>query len=293
MTTNGEISTLTKLMALIDGSIYAQSVCDHAAWVATRGPMAVEVFHVLGRRDVASAPVNLSGSIGLGARTALLEELVELDAQKAKLAHKRGRILLDEARASLEAAGVSEVATRLRNEDIVETVQSFEGEAEIIVIGKRGEAADFAKLHLGSNLERVVRASHRPVLVASRAFQPIKRLMIAFDGGPSALKAVAYVAASPIFNGVACHLLSVGAATAEMQASIETAAVLLRTAGREAVCEILPGHADEVISKAIEANEIDLLVMGAFGHSRIRSLIIGSTTTQMIRACKIPVMLFR
>src|SRR3546814_7808794 len=105
-------------MSLIDGSIYAQSVCDHGAWVATRGPMAVEVFHVLGRRDVASAPVNLSGSIGLGARTALLAELVELDAQKAKLAHKRGRIILDEARAALVAAGVSDVATRLRNEDI-------------------------------------------------------------------------------------------------------------------------------------------------------------------------------
>ncbi|MEQ9334216.1 MAG: universal stress protein [Thalassobaculum sp.] len=34
-------------------------------------------------------------------------------------------------------------------------------------------------------------------------------------------------------------------------------------------------------------------MMGAYGHSRIRSLIIGSTTTQMIRSCMIPVMLFR
>ncbi|WP_420851733.1 universal stress protein [Qingshengfaniella alkalisoli] len=28
----------------------------------------------------------------------------------------------------------------------------------------------------------------------------------------------------------------------------------------------------------------DLLVMGAYGHSRIRSLIIGSTTTAMIQS---------
>jgi len=33
--------------------------------------------------------------------------------------------------------------------------------------------------------------------------------------------------------------------------------------------------------------------MGAYGHSRIRSLIIGSTTTEMIRSCKVPVALFR
>jgi len=38
---------------------------------------------------------------------------------------------------------------------------------------------------------------------------------------------------------------------------------------------------------------IDLLLMGAYGHSRIRNLIIGSTTTSMIRSCKIPVLLFR
>jgi nucleotide-binding universal stress UspA family protein len=33
--------------------------------------------------------------------------------------------------------------------------------------------------------------------------------------------------------------------------------------------------------------------MGAYGHSRVRSLIIGSTTTGMVRSCKIPIALCR
>jgi len=33
--------------------------------------------------------------------------------------------------------------------------------------------------------------------------------------------------------------------------------------------------------------------MGAYGHSRIRTLIIGSTPSTMLRLCKIPVMMFR
>lgn len=284
---------MTKLIALIDGSIYAQSVCDHAAWFATRGQMDVEVVHVLGRRDTTSVPVNLSGSIGLGARTALLEELVELDAQKAKLAHKRGRMILDEAKILLLEAGVSNVSTRLRNEDIVETVQTFEDGAEIIVIGKRGDAADFATLHLGSNLERVVRASHHPVLVAARAFKPISHLLIAFDGGASVLKAVEYIATRPFFTGLECRLLSVGPATDEAKAQLDAATERLQAGGLLASAELLQGHADEVIANAVEAGAADLLIMGAYGHSRIRNLIIGSTTTQMIRACKIPVMLFR
>ena len=37
----------------------------------------------------------------------------------------------------------------------------------------------------------------------------------------------------------------------------------------------------------------DLIVMGAYGHSRIRNLIIGSTTTAMVQSCHVPVLLFR
>ena len=164
---------MTKLIALVDGSTYSQSVCDHAAWVARGKNASVEVVHVLGRRE-GVAETNLSGNIGLGARTALLEELAELDATKAKLAQKRGRAILDDAKARIEAAGVKEVSCKLRNGDLVETLLELEKDADLVIVGKRGEAADFAKLHLGSNLERVVRASKKPVLVTSRAFQPIR-----------------------------------------------------------------------------------------------------------------------
>lgn len=284
---------MTKLIALVDGSIYSQSVCDHAAWLATCLQASVEVVHVLGRRDVASTPVNLSGNLDADARDLLLAELAGLDEQKAKLAQRRGRMILDEAKARLIAAGVADVAVRLRNGDIVETVQEFEAGADLVVIGKRGEAADFAKAHLGSNLERVVRSSHRPVLVAARAYKPVKRFLIAFDGGASAMKAVDHVARSPIFQGLECRLLTVGADMPDPRRRLEDAATLLRGAGYTVEPEIMPGQADAVIAKKVISDDIDLLVMGAYGHSRIRNLIIGSTTTEMIRSCRIPVMLFR
>ncbi|MGB3279328.1 MAG: universal stress protein, partial [Pseudorhodobacter sp.] len=47
------------------------------------------------------------------------------------------------------------------------------------------------------------------------------------------------------------------------------------------------------LGKLVEEEGYHMLVMGAYGHSRIRSLIIGSTTTAMIRSCKVPVMLVR
>ena len=63
-----------KILALVDGSAYSESVCHHTAWIAGRLNADVDVMHVLGPRE-GGAPRDLSGAIGLGARSALLEEL--------------------------------------------------------------------------------------------------------------------------------------------------------------------------------------------------------------------------
>lgn len=284
---------MSKIIALVDGSIYAESVCDHAAWIATRTGADVELLHVLGHRRGAGAPNNLSGSIALGARSSLLKDLSDRDVETAKVSQKSGRTILETAKAQLEAAGMQNVTTRLRIGDIVEEVAEYEADSDLILIGKRGEAADFATLDLGSNLERIVRSSHKPVVVAARAFTPVKRFLIAFDGGASSRKAVDHVATSPLFAGLACRLLTVGPDTPEIRDQLARATSTLEAAGHEVSSEIVQGPPDLLIASAVETDDIGLLVMGAYGHSRIRSLIIGSTTAEMIRLCKIPVVLFR
>lgn len=284
---------MTHLIALIDGSVYSHSVCDHAAWVAKRAEASVEVVHVLGRRNVGPDQTDLSGNLKLGARTALLEELAELDAQKAKLAMKHGRLMLEDATARFAEDGVDKVETKLRHGDLVDAVHEFEKDADLIVIGKRGEAADFAKLHLGSNLERVVRGAHKPVLVASRAFKPIEKILIAFDGGPSVMKAIDHISQSKVFAGLACTLLTVGEPGKDAQQSRDDAAAILENAGISVDLADEKGEPEAAIKSRIEADGFDMLVMGAYGHSRIRNLIIGSTTTEMVRSCLVPVLLFR
>jgi len=283
---------MAKIIAFIDGSAYADSVCDHAAWVAQRMTSGIDVIHVLGRREMATTEGNLSGALDVNARDNLLAELSALDEQKAKIAQHKGRIILEHASHRLEAAGIKPVTTKLRIGDFVETMHEFEAGADLIVIGKRGEAADFAKLHLGSNIERVVRASSKPIFVASRAFKPIHRILIAYDGGPSVTRAVTFLAsAHTAFGGLHLSILKVGQCTADASRRVDDAARQLRAAGYTVEASVVPGEPERVISERAEA--FDLLVMGAYGHSRIRNLIIGSTTTEMIRSCKLPVVLFR
>lgn len=283
---------MTRIVALVDGSIYSHSVCNHAAWVAGRCGAAVDLLHVLGRREgpEAADPPN---AIRLGARPALQGELAALDAQRALLVASRGDAILEDARSILEKAGVGEITASLRHGDLVETVAEREPDAAMILIGKRGEAEDFAKGHLGSNIERIVRASHKPVLVASRGFKPIEKVLLAFDGGESAQNAVAHIAQSGLYAGLAVDVISVGPVTAEVRAALAAAQAVLRAAGLTAEVGVIPGQPEIALTKLVEAANFDLVVMGAYGHSRVRSLTIGSTTTEMIRSCKVPVVLVR
>lgn len=282
---------MTKILAFIDGSVYAESICRLSAWAATRMVLPVEVAHVLGRRM--SSAFDLSGSLEVNQRVALLDEYSRLDEQHAKLAQAKGRALLDSAKIMITSSGVEHVETRLRHGDLLEALADLEKDAQIVVIGKRGEAADFAKLHLGSNLERVVRTATKPVLVAARAYMPFDRFLVAFDGGRSASRAVDYVASSGLLKGMKATVLSVGADTAENRTRLDAPVRHLKEAGFEVEGELLQGDPDDVIGSRVESQGIGLLVMGAYGHSRIRSLVIGSTTEAMVRRCKVPVLMFR
>ncbi|MEF2072511.1 universal stress protein [Consotaella aegiceratis] len=284
---------MTKILVCIDGSEYSKSVCDYAAWAAKALSADVLLFHVLGH-EASSAPVNLSGNLDVGERESLLAELAQLDEQNAKLAQKRGRMLLEEATARLKEAGVKGAITiRLRHGDVAETVNETEEFTDLVLVGKRGEGADFAKGHLGSNLERVIRGSDKPVLVTSRAFRPVRKALIAFDGGASVMKAIDYVASQPLLKGVACELVMAGTGSSADRTHMDEALGQLKQAGLDASKVVLPGEPEKVITARIESESIDLLIMGAYGHGRLRSFFIGSTTSEMVRTCKVPVLLFR
>ena len=277
-----------RVVAAIDASAYTGSVCRHAAWAAGRLGAPLSMVHVIDPADRV-APLDLAGNLILGEREALLRELGELDATRAKLAQQHGRLLLQQAR---QLAGVDTADLRLRHGALVDTLVELEDEVRLFVVGKRGEHADFARGHLGREVDRVVRSVHRPLLVASRTFQPIQRVLVAYDGSATTRKALAMVAESPLLRGFDIHLVTVGGGEGS-ERGLGDAARVLDGAGLHATTEVIDGHPDEALAAYVDRQRIDLLVMGAYGHSRIRQLIVGSTTTAVMRNCQVPVLLLR
>ncbi len=282
----------TRVLACIDGSSYTPAVCDAAVWASQRLDAPLKFFHALQRKqEVAST--DLSGSIGLDARESLLEELVSLDEKRNKLAMERGSQLLAIAKDRAKAAGNVSAEGCQRHGGLVETLTELQKGIRLLVLGQRGEAASVASEHLGSHLERVVRAMQRPILVTPAEFRAPKQVMLAFDGSATTRKGVDMVAASPLLRGLPCHLVMVGTDTLEKRASLDQARQILADAGIEAPTAILPGESERVLRQYQQDKGIDLIIMGAYGHSRIRRLLIGSTTTSMLRQSVVPVLLLR
>ena len=289
-----------KVLACLDDSPYAESVCDFGAWSASRLTSPLSFLHVL---ETTSGNVvggrNLSGAIGLGAREDLLEELATLDEQRSRLAMEGGRLLLEAARTRAQrmAPGLEEatqrIETRQRHGELVDALVALEPETRMLVVGKRGAASAGDHGHLGRHLEQVIRTVGRPILVAQQVFAPPKAIMFAWDGSPTARKGVEMVAASPLFRGIPCHLVSVGTDRPEAREGLAQAQRTLEAAGFEAPTALVPGNPDEALPRYQETHGLDLLIMGAYGHSRIRRMILGSTTTAMLRSCRVSVMVLR
>lgn len=283
---------MKRILTCSDGSTYAPSIYAHTAWAAKRMEAAVVVLHMLNPHHEKPLKSDYSGSIGFGAKSGLLEELVRLEEANAKLAQKRGQAILDDAKVVLESHGLTHVETMQKHGRISEEISAYERDADLVVMGKRGHNANFEKGHLGSNLERVIRGCHHPVLVASREFKAPANFLLAYDGGKSADKALDYLVSEPLLQGLKCFLVSVGK-SGNLPARNQEAAGRLQTAGFEVVSALLEGHPEESLIAYIRQEAVDLVMMGAYGHSQIRQLIVGSTTTRIMRAVRNPILLFR
>lgn len=285
---------MNKVFACIDGRPDTGAVIDWAAWSAARLDTPLEFLHVLERHPERAPMSDYSGAIGLGAQDALLQELSELDAQRGRLAQEAGRQLLVGARERAAAAGAARVDGRLRHGDLVEAVLELEPESRLFVLGGHSRAGRPAALQLDHHVEQVVRTVRRPVLVAKgQAFAVPRRFAMAFDGSATARKAVEMVAGSPLLAGVPVVLAMAGEASAHADGLLEEARASLVRAGFEVEVEVAPGHPEDVLPTLVRSRGADLLAMGAYGHSRIRQLVVGSTTTALLRLSEVPVLILR
>ncbi|MCL1089121.1 universal stress protein [Shewanella profunda] len=284
---------MTNVIACIDGSKATLAVCDASGWAALQLDAPVTLLHVL---DKSAYPIesNLSGNIGLGTREHLLNEMVELEERRGKLALEQGKYMLQDARARVvESQPNVVVETLQRHGDLVETLLEQEYHARLVVMGRQGEQHQDQAQAIGSHLESVIRTLKQPILVVMAEFQAPKRFMIAYDGSATAKKALNRVATSPLLKGLECHLVMVSDNQSQAITELNLVTEALLQANFNVITAVCQGEVQTALEAYQVAHQIDLMVMGAYGHSRIREFFVGSNTTRMISKSHIPLLLLR
>lgn len=287
---------MKNILLCTDGSTYADNIYKYGAWIAKKLDAQINVLSVTDiRTQQAISTGNLSGSIGLGASDELLQRLVDLEYEKAKLNHQKAKLILTTAEATLKKEGINHIQLSHKTGFLVDCLHEFEEKSDLIILGKRGENADFASIHLGANLDRIIRSSHKPCFVIPRDLNPIDKVLIAYDGSATGEKILKFLTEIPLVKDLELHILTIAKGSSEntYQDKLDKAVAQLQQAGFNPLFSLLQGEAEKVITNYVHQHNINFLIMGAYGHSRIRHLIIGSTTAQVLRSTRVPVLLFR
>jgi len=278
------------VLACIDGSAISNAVCDYSAWIAQRVNVPLKLLHNI-EHEQTPATADLSGNIGLGSQEHLLDELAQLEQQRSKLLLQKGKAILAAAVQRVQQAGIEHPISAKRHGPISESLIELEDKTRVLVLGVRGEQHEQQKEKIGTQLEMIIRSLHRPILVVNAEFTEPKTIMLAYDGSEAAEKAVEMVATSPLYKGLTCHLVCVNNKAEQL---LKKANNKLKAANNLTLISVaLTGKAEAELCDYQAQHNIDLTIMGAFSHTRLHDMLLGSFTIKMLLKTRKPLLLLR
>ncbi len=212
-------------------------------------------------------------------------------------AHARIAQLRDDARASFAAASQplgNEAEWREMRGDTVDAVRLAARSADLAILGQpdpHGDGADAVDLPA-----QVVMGGGRPALIVPYAgtFADVgRRVMVAWNGSAQAARAVND--ALPFLQGAErVVIVTVSPARGNRADDTDIARHLARHGVATEIRDIVSAHdgsvGDILLSRATDESA-DLIVMGAYGHSRLRELVLGGVSRALLGHMTVPVLM--
>ena len=277
-----------KILACVDQSPYADYVADYSAWAANKFALPLELLHIIDRHQETATSYDHSGAIGFDAQENLLNRLTEEEGERSRAIREQGRIFLNELKKRCEQRDGLSVDVRQRYGQLLDTLDEQQGDVALYVLGRRGQSADQTQRDLGRHVESISRKIRRPILTVANAFSEPKSLLVAYDGKRMTRNCITLLAANPTLTDLPVHVVMSGKQSSEADKHLEWASSTLVKSGFEVETAYLPGDPEQQITQAIADREIDMLVMGAYSRSPLKSLFLGSKTNDLLRASRVP-----
>ncbi len=275
---------IKRILVTTDGSESAAIGVRYAVALAERQKASILALHVVDIKLLEGPFLrDLSASLGTA-------PYVNYQGNIAMLLDERGKAALDYVKnlcASKDIPCETELHTGIVPRVIVEKSEL----ADLIVMGRGGEHNDFLEGLIGSTTEAVVRRASTPVLVTGHDTPGRDSFILAYDGSTHAKAALKVGVAIAEQEKRMMHLLVVGDKGANQW--LEEAQEYLQSHEIALDCIQKSGDPGEVITAYARECSAGLIVMGAYGHSKLRELVLGSATSYTINHAPCPVLLVR
>jgi nucleotide-binding universal stress UspA family protein len=283
---------IKRIIIPTDGSANSLTALEYGIYTAHKLGAALIGLYVLDVNLIQGPMLtDISGSVGMPPYDGFF------DAIETSL-NEKADCILKEFQERCKKSGINaEVKKTIGkiSQIIIEEAQS----ADLILMAKKGEHFHLKEGGLlGSVAEDVVRNSGKPVLVTPETFLEIESMGLAYDGSDSASKALELsleLSEQAVWPMTAVIITSDAKKAAALSARVEEMNQKDPDEAPTTDCEIiiLSGKESDEIIKFIREGAVELMVMGAYGHNRLRELFLGSTTSHVIRKSPIPVLLTR
>ncbi|NPA57918.1 MAG: universal stress protein [Aquificae bacterium] len=277
-----------RILVGIDGSKSSWVAADYGIYFSKKMKKPVIGIHVVDIRLLETPFIeDLAGALGFSVYADITPKLKEI-------LDERGKALLDQFIKKCREAGADCSIVQLFGIVANELVEMADPD-DLLIVGKTGIHNKFAPLFLGSTSEAVARKSKCPVMITTGEFREIQNILLAFDGREKSIHAAQFL------NGFAkelginrIHVITVlEEKSPEREAHIKE--LLDSYLQLEYDLEFRYGYPDEELEKYLKENKdkFQLITMGAYGESRIKELILGSTTSFIMNKSPIPVLLVK
>jgi nucleotide-binding universal stress UspA family protein len=199
--------------------------------------------------------------------------------------------LIDSLRKKLETSGVRFDAEKIEGSP-VEIICELSRQVDLVIMGARGDYARWGDRMLGATLEPVSHQNHSPLMIVDKSYVDFKIITCAYDRSQSSNNSLRLSAYLATHLDLPLEVLTVHDDENERQDTLNVARTYLKAYELDSKFRHETGDVVHSITLATkDVAEPTLLMMGSYGHSRIREAILGSTTLQVMRNAAKPILL--
>lgn len=275
------------VVAFIEQSSPTDATLQYAAWAAKvlQQQLVLVAMSDNGDNDSALAYEEFEG---LETRDDYYRELITTERSSDTATDTAAIELVQAAARSARELGVERVRTITSPETLVYFIEHSTSSDDLLVFGRNRESDQQA----GKRMDEILHVRKRAMLLVPDSFAAPKSWLIALDGGPSSGRSVDYLIRNPLVRDVPGMATIVGP-DHQHRIHFRDAVKHLQSAGYTLTPHELQGGAEDVLAAVLAVAQVDLLVMGAYGQERFRSLFERSTTSRLLGTFKGPVLVAR